>query len=642
MKRLTFLCCFATAVTFMQAQTIHVPLDYTTIQEGINAANPGDTVLVSDGIYFEHINFMGKKPLIVASEFLTDGEWSHIENTIIDGAALAIPDDASVVSFISGEDSTSVLCGFTVRNGRGTIYQEEIFGYICRSGGGVFIKNSGARIIHNHIEQNQLAKVPLGIDVDVFHGGGIGVALLGSTDLVIIEYNTVSYNTCTSFEVEANGAGISAMCPVRITQNVISYNTCAGHLNSTSYAAGICCGTLPEWNQSYKITVDNNIIKHNVVTADANTGATGGAGFQFVSVYFRNNTVISNEASDNQLTTGGIGGVSVYHPFDGCVFSGNAFANNISDAWCGALDFESGEVYSLTSRVLVEGNYFIGNQAVKGGAIACFNVPLCIQNNVFTGNSAVSMGGAILLWKTLTLDFHHMATIMNNSFSENSAANGGALYSVYGKPLVINSIFWNDFASSGAEIYVPYPTDTLEIANSDVDFSRIYGRINDGGLNLNLDPLYEDNKTLMLSENSPCVDAGTSSFTCDCGVKHICPEFDLNGFPRPSKMDYDLGAHEVQFIMSVPSDVTSRSSVTVYPNPTCGLVDFRFSISDGRWVTLKIFDLKGQEVAVVMDQRLSAGEHSVRFDASGLPAGVYCWKLQFGSSKTAEGKLIKF
>ncbi len=42
------------------AQPLLVPQDYPTIQEAINAAVPGDTVLVDDGCYIERIDFLGK------------------------------------------------------------------------------------------------------------------------------------------------------------------------------------------------------------------------------------------------------------------------------------------------------------------------------------------------------------------------------------------------------------------------------------------------------------------------------------------------------------------------------------------------------------------------------------------------------
>jgi hypothetical protein len=42
------------------ASVILVPAEQPTIQEGINAANNGDIVIVSPGIYFERINFNGK------------------------------------------------------------------------------------------------------------------------------------------------------------------------------------------------------------------------------------------------------------------------------------------------------------------------------------------------------------------------------------------------------------------------------------------------------------------------------------------------------------------------------------------------------------------------------------------------------
>ncbi|MFH1236220.1 MAG: T9SS type A sorting domain-containing protein, partial [Parcubacteria group bacterium] len=67
-----------------------------------------------------------------------------------------------------------------------------------------------------------------------------------------------------------------------------------------------------------------------------------------------------------------------------------------------------------------------------------------------------------------------------------------------------------------------------------------------------------------------------------------------------------------------------------YPNPYNPSTTIEYTIPRQSHVTVKIFDLLGREVAVLVNEKKEAGWYSVRWDASAKSSGIYFYTLQAG------------
>lgn len=116
------------------AAPINVPGDQASIQAAINEASSGDIVLVaaSGGPYFENINFNGKAITVRTT----------------DGATINGGSSGSVVTFNSGEGLGSILDGFSLINGSGTLVEHGSTGHFYYHGGGILC-DSSSPVIRN-------------------------------------------------------------------------------------------------------------------------------------------------------------------------------------------------------------------------------------------------------------------------------------------------------------------------------------------------------------------------------------------------------------------------------------------------------------------------------------------------------------
>ncbi len=79
-----------------------------------------------------------------------------------------------------------------------------------------------------------------------------------------------------------------------------------------------------------------------------------------------------------------------------------------------------------------------------------------------------------------------------------------------------------------------------------------------------------------------------------------------------------------------------------YPNPFNPTTTIEFSLPKAGQVSLKVYNVLGQEAAVLVDEPKSAGNYSIEFNAGNLPSGVYFYKLTHqNGSETRKMMLIK-
>jgi len=81
-----------------------------------------------------------------------------------------------------------------------------------------------------------------------------------------------------------------------------------------------------------------------------------------------------------------------------------------------------------------------------------------------------------------------------------------------------------------------------------------------------------------------------------------------------------------------------------FPNPfnPKTIINYELRVSSDELVSLKVFDVLGNEVAELVNEKQNVGSYSVEFDGGNLSSGIYFYTLQAGDfSQTKKMTLIK-
>ena len=336
-KGIAFLCIFAlVAVTPCLGITITVDdddpcADYSRIQDAINAAQNGDTVLVCEGHYYENIDFRGKAITVTGTD---PNDPNVIADTIVDANG-----DGVVVSFHMGEGTDSVITGFTITGGHAKFGA----GICCWEGASATITN--CHIVSNCAE-------------DISRSQGGGIYSWGSAEIAhcLIRANSV----------HLGGGGIFYRGDGTIRHCIIE-------ANMTVYAGG---GGILCYGSGGGPTITNCCVENNISGGDG-----GGVSWSYSSPSLLHCIIKHNSTVGLSANGGGLAGHGGSVTVSNCEIVANVGSNG------GGISRSSGDT-RLYNSIL------IGNQArQEGGGVYHTSGSFVIRNCTIDGNLA-RYGGA--------------------------------------------------------------------------------------------------------------------------------------------------------------------------------------------------------------------------------------------------------
>lgn len=90
-------------------------------------------------------------------------------------------------------------------------------------------------------------------------------------------------------------------------------------------------------------------------------------------------------------------------------------------------------------------------------------------------------------------------------------------------------------------------------------------------------------------------------------------------------------------VTTLPQSMTLEQNA---PNPFTSATDISFSIPLPAWVRLVVYDNLGRAVKTIIDGEREAGRHTVTFNASDLPSGMYVYRLESGIERLTRRMFI--
>ncbi len=576
MKRLIVcLCLLIPAITY--CQIIHVPGTYPTIQQGIDAAEESDTILVDVGTYHENIVISGKR-IVVGSKFLITGDTSYISQTIINGTQ-----QGSVVTFGPEEILDTQFSGFTITNGSGNT---------GGMGGGILLTAARPILTNLVISSNSANR-----------GGGISNVNSSTLNL--------SHSRIINNSASLKGGGIySHISNLFVNDCEFIQN------NATSQGGG---AIIFEVSENYDHTLHVQIRSSSFIQNICSQNASGGVSIKQTGEANEIVVKISGCTFEENLSKGNnsllISGAQARVDIQNC-----SFTNNEAEQYCAGAAFLQnahgrvvGSLFANNRAATGGGDWNSGGATVWGGAQIDFINCAFIENEASYGAGLTVGGGGTanlgncIFWgntndQIALVDFNDIGGNIDIGFSN-------IQYGIDSISVTPNSyLFWGEENMDVDPLFVgegdhPY---SLDKHSPCIDA----GTPDTNSLNL---PQYD------LIGNWRVWDG------------------DSNGVAIIDMGPYEYGP-SLLGIDPTEIDKPTLSCLTVYPNPFSSSTTIEYKLAHPAKVIIIFYNQLGRQVEIIEAYQLKGLQKMVWAPAN-LSDGIYFYRFKAGE-QMASGKLV--
>ena len=552
--------------------------DFSSIQEAINNAVAGDSILVhaKQTPYSEMINFTRSGN--DSEGFITLSAFPG-ENPVLDASGLSLGSD-SIIGVVKIINKNYIrLQGFEIRN----------------------------------LITSDASKFPAGIWV---RGTSHHIEILNN-DVHNIEHN----------DADAGAHGIAV------------YGTSSSSIHNLLIERNDVHNCVLAWSESVALNgnVENFIVRNNIVHNNNNI-AFDFIGFEGTCAdesldRARNGLVIGNIAhgidSRSNPAYNGEASADGFYVDGGCdiIFEQNlAYNCNIG--------FEIASEHSgKTSRDIIVRNNFIRNNDAVGIAFGGYDLERGKTINCKIVNNT--------LYKNRNSDFDWGSEIFIQYYCDSITVKNNIIFSLQDESLIDYdnttgtnfSIDHNLYFSEGDADWmwegISYGSMTNYNSNSGNDNNSIYS---DPVINLENDVPYLNNSSLAIDsgENLSAEIIGTKDYVGESRV--------LSGIVDIGAVEY-AGFVDVNNYLQPPVQFKLSQN---YPNPFNPTTEISWQSPVSCQTTIKVYNILGKEVATLMNKYQSAGKHKIVFNAANLSSGIYLYTIKAENfSVTKKALLLK-